>query len=123
MKFRITSEHLYWWPVTVRMPSETEPGTMDEFGFKGQFRTLSPDDTRALRAFVLDQADLGNDGTEAESVRRVLVGWDADVADEKGFVPFSAEALERAITNPWFRKGVLLAYRESLQGGGPAAGN
>jgi hypothetical protein len=123
MHFRVTSEHTYWWPVTVSMPDPERPGKYQEFEFHALFRALPRKEANELNARTA-LAETSN-GLEAETIRAVLKGWDDGVVGEdKAPVPFGTEALDVCMELPWFRRGVLNAYAASvLQGGGPKAGN
>lgn len=125
MKFTITTEHTYWWPVKVWMPDAENPGQFSAFEFKGRFRALGRTEGKKLLANLSAADNEGTlDGAEVATIRKVLTGWDEDViGDDKVPVPFGPAALDEALELPWFRRGVLVAYRASLQDGGPAAGN
>lgn len=124
MKFKLTTEHTYWWPVTVRMPDPDRAGATMEFAFNAHFRALPKSEAKALQKRLLALSDTGSDEAEAATIRETLTGWDEDVVDDQGRpVRFSLDALDAAMELPWFRRGVLAAYVASLQDGGPAAGN
>lgn len=125
MKFTITTEHTYRWPVKVRMPDPEQAGQFSEFAFEAKFRALPRSESRELLASL---GNIGSEGTlegaEVDTIRKVLTGWNDDVVGPDGApIPFGDGALTTALEFPWFRRGVLVAYGASLQDGGPAAGN
>lgn len=125
MKFVLTKKHLYWWPVTVAVPSPDpeRAGEMVEMSFKMRFEALPRDEARAMqeriRALPANEAE-----TETHAdLMRVAKGWD-DVVDEDGVpVPFSADALSELLQISWYRLGVYRAWAASLVGEAPRRGN
>jgi len=125
MKFTITTEHTYSWPVKVRMPDSGNAGQFTEFEFKGQFRALPRSESKQLLE-QLGTADSDHtlEGAEVATIRKVLTGWNEEVVGPDGApIGFGDGPLNAALEFPWFRRAVLVAYGASLQDGGPAAGN
>ena len=46
--FKIEPNPTYWWPVTVRRPSATKPGQIDEHVFQAKFRWLDDEAHAAM---------------------------------------------------------------------------
>lgn len=124
MKFRLTAEHVYDWPVTVSIPDPDKPGEVIEQGFKMRFRAMPRDEAEALDAEIASLPPREAMKREDDVLRRVCLGWDDAVIDDAGkAVPFSSEALEQAMRFSWFRIGCYRAYRQSLQGEAAKRGN
>jgi hypothetical protein len=126
MKFVLTRKHLYWWPVTVAVPSpdQDRAGEMVEMTFKMRFESLPRDEAKAMQDRI---RALPENEAEAEShadLMRVVKGWDDDVIDDDGKpVPFSPEALRKLLQVSWYRLGVYRAWAASLVGEAPRRGN
>lgn len=114
--FTLVSQHLFWWPVTVRMPDPIETGRINSHTFEMRFEATPQEEAIAyqeeLAALPLaDQARRQN-----EQLMRVAKGW-REVVDESGnAVPFSVESLKAAMQFTWFREGVWTAYMDGLSG-------
>lgn len=116
MKFTITDKYIFWWPVTVRVPSEEKPGTFDHQTFEMQFEALSKEDQKAFdeRYAKLEEPDQID--AVMELIERVCRDW-RDVVSTSGHdVEFHVGALQTAMQFDWFRLGVILAYREAMDG-------
>lgn len=121
--FAIAPKRLFWWPVTVRIPSPDKPGTIEAHGFEAQFEAIP-----LARAHALDEARATL--PEAERVARafdflseIVRGW-RDVIDADGeSVPFGREAFEAQCQFAWFRDGILAAYAEAMSGQEARLGN
>lgn len=124
MKFKLTTEYLYWWPVTIKLPDETLPGKWTTQTFTMQFAAMTEGRGRAL------QAEIEALPTEEERNARkhdVLLecarDW-RDVTDEHGQpVEFSRDALNQALGIVWFRMAILTAWARSLAGEDARRGN
>lgn len=124
MRFILTDEHLYPWPVTIEVPDPDRPGEILEQKFTARFRAMPVDEAQALDDEIEALPPKDRARRQDDLLRRVLIGWGEDVVDDGGRqVPFTPEALERAIRHSWFRIGVYRAYRQSLQGRAAALGN
>lgn len=126
MKFVLTRKHLYWWPVTVSVPSpeRDRAGEMVTMEFRMQFAALPRDEARALQE-RMRATPAGEGESEAHAdLMRVVKGWDEDVVDEAGRpVPFSTEALAELLQISWYRLGVYRAWAASLVGEAARRGN
>jgi hypothetical protein len=57
--------------------------------------------------------------SDAEFMKRVIIGWDADsgIEDEDGRpLPFSPAALDLVLDHPWFLAAAVQAYNRALSG-------
>ena len=115
MKFRLAKVVRYWWPVTFTMPDPVRPGERVEQRLQVQFAAR---DREAVVAAYERYQTLSTERERVEhehaEIRAIVTNWD-DVVDDAGDpVAFSAEALEAALQQVWFRRGVLAAYGDSL---------
>lgn len=125
MNFQLTEQHLYWWPVTVRLPDPhpDNAGKVLEQSFKMQFEALDQDEVLAnqLEGEALHSS---NDIVRHERAQLHQVCKDWTVCDGKGQpIPFGREALDRALQKSWFRLAVWEAYSLSLTGEAAQMGN
>lgn len=125
MKFVLAKTPRYWWPVTVRIPDPDQPGQLMQQQFKMLF--VPKDQEAALdEARMIDAIENLADRVRAERAMlcQVCAGWDEDVVGDDGKpVPFTAENLDLAMRQPWFRSAVNAAYIESLSGQSARLGN
>ena len=121
--FKIVSKHLFWWPVTVRMPDPERPGAIREQSFDMRFEAIPDDQARAIdearHALPPDEQTAHLVGSVVELCR----DWRDVQDDEGGEVPFSAEELRSQLSFPWFRAGVVSAYQQALSGQAARRGN
>lgn len=124
MKFQITAEHRFRWPVTVSLPDPDKPGRHLKQQFTGTFEAIPIDEAKKLfeeTGAITDQAEAAD--AEIALVEKVLVGWDeAVVGDDGKPIPFSTETLAQANRWGWFRRGAIEAYQAALAKD-PAKGN
>lgn len=124
MKFVLTREHVYTWPITVSIPDPDKPGEIVEQKFNMTFRALPIDEAEKLDAEIQALPVEQQAARQHDHLRRLAQGWDDQVVGDDGKpVPFSTEALELAMVHSWFRIGVMSAYRQSLQGRAAQQGN
>ena len=115
MKFSISTKHSFSWPVKMMVPDPKRAGAKMEQKFTGQFLYLPRSEVNQIAEHYKTLTDPGERAdNEHELIRRVFVGWDADVVDDDGeAIAFSAEALNQALELDWFRAGVYRAYAEA----------
>jgi hypothetical protein len=122
--FVLTTTHVFWFPVTVRMPDTDEPGKFKPQTFQMQFEAIGQDESRRLTAeyeALTDPADRARE--EHSHLIRVVKDW-RDVIDPTGQpVPFSEAALRAAIQIGWIRTGIYRAYAQALAGDEARLGN
>lgn len=124
MKFVLTKEHVYPWPVTVNPPDPERPGELLEQKFVMTFRAMPRDEADAFDAQIDALPDAEKLKHQDDLLRSVAKGWDENVVGEdKKPIPFSPEMLEQAMLHSWFKIGCYRAYRESLRGQAAAKGN
>lgn len=124
MQFKLTKSHLYWWPVTVRIPDPEAPGKIVEQVLKVQFEPRSRDaqlEAQEAAAKLTSLRDIiAHDIAEARAVVR---NWDDVIGEDNQLVPFTAERLELALQHSWFRKAIQAALTESVNGEEARLGN
>ena len=125
MKFVITTEHVFSWPVKMKVPDPKRAGAKIEQKFEGKFRYLPRSELSELTEQYKTLADPAERAAhEHDIIRRGLLGWNEEVETDDGdAVPFSTEALEQALEVEWFRAGVYRAYAEATSQDGARKGN
>lgn len=117
MKFRLTSDHTYPWPVIVSVPDPENAGAVIEQSFVMTFRAMPLDEAHRLDEEIEALPAKEQSRRQDDVLRRVAIGWDEDVVGDDGKpIPFNQVALDQAIQLSWFRIGCYRAYRESLMG-------
>ena len=112
MKFILTSEHRYWWPVKVAIPDPdpTKAGDYLEMEFKMQFDSLPRDEADKISTLMRSDASHAY-----ADLKRVARDWDDNVVDDKGkTIPFSPEAFDELLNISWYRLAVYRAWGASL---------
>lgn len=124
MKFVMVKKHLYWWPVTVRMPDPETAGAYFEQTFEMQFEAQNREAALAAQEHYAALAtERERIEADKEQMRQICVGW-RGIIDEDGVdLPFSVERLDDAIGVSWFRAGVMRAIAEANLGLEAKAGN
>lgn len=115
MKFKIVDEHIYWWPVEVRIPDPDKPGKTVTQSFTMQFQAIPADESAAMMKEIqeLPTAE-ARQARQHEELVKVCKNW-RDVTDDKGEeVPFSTEALKACLQFSWFSRGLYNAYGRSM---------
>lgn len=114
-KFRLVTEHLYWWPVVVKMPHPEKSGKWQELSFEARFAMVGEDQAREEAEAI---AALETEAERLAARHDTLIGATRDwrgVVDGAGAeIPFSAELLRQAMGQVWFREGLYRAYNNSL---------
>jgi hypothetical protein len=123
MTFVLQQSPLFWWPVTVLVPSDEKPGTFEKHTFRAQFENIGRDEARRLRDELLALPAEEYEAREDDLMRRVFRGWE-DVATREGeAVPFTPSNFDAAWQNSWFRIGVAEAWRKAINGEEARRGN
>lgn len=121
--FRIVSKHLFWWPVTVKVPHPDDAGRFVDATFEMRFEAMPIE-----RAREIDEArnKLPQDQQAAHAfdfLFEVARDW-RDVQDGDGqTIAFSVEAFKAQLGYAWFRDGVLRAYEQAVTGQAARLGN
>ena len=117
MKFVLVEKHLYWWPVTVRVPDPDQPGKFAEQELQVQFEARRQEEAVALQeAYARLSTPRERAEAEIAELRAICQGWDGVVDGNGNPVPFSEETFARALDQSWFRAGVWTAYHQSVFG-------
>lgn len=124
MQFKLTKSHLYWWPVTVRIPDPEQPGKIVERVLQVQFEPRGRDEQLAAQEAAAKLTSLREiiDHDIAEA-RAVIRNWDDVIGDDNQLVPFTLENLNLALQHSWFRKAIQAALTESMNGEEARLGN
>lgn len=116
VKFVITSDYRFWWPVKVRLPSSDprKAGNRLEFGFKVQFEVVGTEEADAILAEVNALPVDERAARQHDLLVRVVRDWDEDIVDDEGQpVPFDEATLRRLLDNPYFATGLWRAWGDS----------
>jgi hypothetical protein len=123
-KFTLAKEHLYWWPVEIKMPDPAKPGKFHTQKFQMQFRAQPTDEARELTREI--EGLPAEQQAEREHAHLICVcrDWNEDVVDEDNKpIAFSEDRLRQALQFAWFRMGLYTAYRDSIVGDEARKGN
>lgn len=125
MKFVLTTAQAYWWPVTVRIPDPDQPGRIVEQAFKALLQPQDQDEYFAEQERIEAIRDPRARATaERQALAARVRDWDSDVVDaSRTPVPFSADALDLALRQSWFRAAIWKALNESALGEEARLGN
>lgn len=124
MKFRLTQDHVFSWPIKISIPDPDKAGDVVIRSFNMTFRAMPLAEAHALDAAWEKMTPKEQTVHQDDVLRRVCIGWDDGVVgDDRKPVPFSSEALEQALQFSWFRLGVYRAFRDAMDGRGAAEGN
>jgi hypothetical protein len=105
MAFKRTQNPTFTAPVTVNIPNDK--GGFDKSTFIARFKRASNDDLAAMREMGLTNADL---------VRRQLVGWELKDAETQEDVPFTVDNLEAILQIEPTPLATAVAFWESVNG-------
>ncbi len=106
MGFKIKSDNTVKWPVKVSVPQDG--GTFITQKFTGIIKLLDSEEfDRATEA----------DDKDAALCKAALVGWEGVQNDDGTEAAFSPELMEALCKVPYFRRPVIAAYSEAVQGG------
>lgn len=126
VKFVVTEQHLYWWPVKVRMPNPDprRAGDVQEFAFKVQFEAIGTEE--ADQIFAEGNALPADERArhQHDLLVRVTKGWNEDIIDEeKQPVEFTEGTLRKLLDMGWFAAALWRAWGESMRSEGGRKGN
>lgn len=117
MKFQLTDDYRYWWPVTVRLPDPNKPGAVVEQTFEARFKALPQYKAREIDAQLAALTTAKErEEHEHDVLREILEGWRGVEGPNGEDVDFNQGSLEMALQFPWFRMGVYEAYAASVRG-------
>jgi hypothetical protein len=103
MAFVRKKSSTFKWPVTVDFP--VDGGHFETESFDAIFKRIG----RSEFAKLVDKGD-------ADLIDRVLAGWEG-IKDEDGKdIPYTKAALKDMLDDPYFARGIIKSYLESLEG-------
>lgn len=102
MPFKVRKISSYEWPVKVQVPHN---GRFKEETFTGIFKKLS-------RSAFNDLLEQGDDAL----VQEIMIGWKGIVDEDGEEIEFSDEALREFADDPFFLRGLITSFTESLTG-------
>lgn len=118
MKYVVTSDYIFDWPVVIRAPDPERAGAIATYNFVGRFRLQLHDEAKDLDAHLAALPPAEREAEQHALIPAVLIGWDNGVVDKKGVpIDFSAAELAEAMRSPFFVGGVYRAYADALAGG------
>ena len=124
--FRLVEEATYEWPVDVKLPSTTKPGTFETHRFFVEFVVVASDEARAIEAELRDAGTDADDAAQSDALLiRAARGWRDVVNADGGEIPFSETAFRHLLRFTPIRLACYQAYTDSLSGGlaAPRRGN
>lgn len=117
MTFKLADRYVFWWDVAAKIPDDRRSGRHVTHPFRLQFEALSQDEARAIDAEFSSLSAEERAARQHDLLYRVVLDW-ADVVDDEGEpVPFSRDALTRALKFPWFRLAAYDGYAAAMSGG------
>jgi hypothetical protein len=126
MKFVLTSNYQYWWPIKVRVPHEDarKAGQFREFQFMAQFQAMPIDEANALQAEIEALDPEAQGARQHDALKQVLIGWNDDVVgDDNEPIPFTPDNVQLVLSNIWALQALYLGWGASLTGGAARKGN
>lgn len=125
MKFVLASEHVYWWPVKVKLP-DPEPkraGKTIEQEFMMQFVAIPTDEARALAEEIAALPQDEREAREYDLMLHACRGWSGVFDQDDTEISFETGLLKDMLQIPFYRAGILRAYADSLTGEAARKGN
>lgn len=92
-------------PVEVTFPVPNEQGGFDDNTFTAHFKPATSEELRTLR-----------DGTDLDTVRKHLVGWDMVDEETKQPVPFTPQALDALLNISSAPYHIAMAFYRASNG-------
>lgn len=126
VKFVVTSAHLFWWPVKVRMPNPDprRAGQVVEYQFKVQFEDIGTTEADEILTEIAALPQNERAARQHDLLLRVVKDWDQDIVDEGGAaVPFSDAMLRQLMNNIWFANGMWRAWGDAQRAEAGRKGN
>ncbi|MER8437033.1 hypothetical protein NKH36_16625 [Mesorhizobium sp. M1312] len=124
MKFVLTKEYRYWWPVKIERPDPVNPGKWQVQSYMHEFVGVSEDEAKALNKEIeaLSTAE-DKRAHEHDLLIKASRNWRDVIDDDKNPVEFSEELLRQALQDTWYRVGLYNAYASSLASPAARKGN
>lgn len=126
MKFIVTGDYRYWWPIKVRIPNPDprRAGQFIEQTFKAEFRAMPTDEAHDVLEEIAKLEGDARAERQNDLLKRVVVGWDDDVVDDREEpIPFSGDVLAELLTNVWVVAAFYRAWSTAMTGEGARRGN
>lgn len=112
MTFKMTKEHLYWWPVEVKVPAteHNRAGTFQVMELKMLFVATRKEEASS------SSVDGDAPTSDTPEIEKFVRDWDDVIDDDGKPVPFTDKNFRLAMGTVWFRSAVYRAYTASLVG-------
>ncbi|KQO53069.1 hypothetical protein [Methylobacterium sp. Leaf85] len=121
--FKLATKHTFLWPVTVRMPDPAKPGAVVAHTFTATFEAITQAEAAVIDARIRQDYPDDYETHSADYILDVTHDWQ-DVVDAGGEpVPFSKDLLAQQLGLSWFRRGIVAAYSEAMNGQAARQGN
>jgi hypothetical protein len=122
--FVLQQNRMFWWPVTVEVPSEDTPGELVKETFEVQFENIGLAEWRRIQGELAALSGDEYEARENDHMRRVTRGWRNVVApDGKTSIPFTPENFDAFWQVSWNRIGLFKAWTEATGGQKARLGN
>lgn len=123
--FVFDTDSTFQWPVTVPVPSDSNPGQKLNTRFIAEFRHVSQErriellaehreEMKQLQAAPAEEQIEGLYSLSQRVLDEVLVGFKGIVDRDRNPVPFSADAKQRLITHQMVWPRIFKAYNEAI---------
>jgi len=124
MKFQLSTEYLYWWPVTITLPDENQPGKWVKQNFTMQFAAIDEDRAKEIHAEISAlPSEEERNARKHDLLVEACRDWRDVIDGKKQPLPFSRELLVQALGVVWYRTGIYEAWARSLAGEEARKGN
>ena len=98
--FKLMKEAAYWWPVTIKRPSQERPGELDEDVIRVRYRYLKQTQHDALMEELKQSREAGAPIDDKQFAKRVVLEL-ADIVDDDGQpMAYTPELFELVLNEP-----------------------
>lgn len=124
MKFVLTKEYRYWWPVKIERPDPVNPGKWQVQSYMHEFVGVSEDEAQALRKEIETlPTDEEKNARQHDLVVKASRNWRDVIDEDKNPIEYSEDLLHQALQDTWYRLGLYNAYANSLASPAARKGN
>ncbi|MER8946094.1 hypothetical protein [Mesorhizobium sp. M0959] len=124
MKFVMTKEYRYWWPVKIERPDPVNPGKWQTQSYTHEFVGVSEDEAKELEKEIAALATAEEKSArQHDLIMKASRNWRDVIDDHKNPVEFTEELLRQALQDTWYRVGLYNAYASSLASPAARKGN
>lgn len=124
MKFKLSDEHLYWWPVEVKKPDPDKAGKLKVEKLEMLFAAVPEDEAKKQQEeFAKLNTDVEREAHQRKILKLVCRDWRDVVGDDDEAIPFSQSVFDQFMQLPWHRTALYRAYGQSLTGDEARLGN